>query len=184
VPTPVAAFVRLVTGVNRLLFFAAAGLMAVVIPAMLYEVTSRYGFDAPTVWGMELATLLFGPYFLLGGPYLLHQGGHVNLDLVHRRLPARWRRAVDLLNFPVIVFFCGVLLVYSWPLAVQSWEFGETSFSAWNPPVWPFKFAIPLAVLLMLLQALAEFLRVLFRDPAREAAREAARQAAAAEAAP
>src|SRR3546814_8746720 len=57
-----------------------------IVPVMLYEVTSRYLFGAPTVWGMELATMLFGPYFLLGGPYLLHLRGHVNLDLVRRRL--------------------------------------------------------------------------------------------------
>lgn len=164
-PTPVAAFVRIVTAVNRLLFHAAAALMLVVVPVMLFEVASRYGFDAPTVWGMELATLLFGPYFLLGGPYLLHRGGHVSLDLVHRALAPHRRRVLDLVNFPVIVFFCGVLLVYSWPLATQSFAFGETSFSAWNPPVWPFKFAVPLAMALMMLQAAAEFLRVLFRDP-------------------
>ena len=61
--------------------------MAVVVPVMLYEVVSRYVFNAPTVWGMELAVLLFGPYFLLGGPYLLHLRGHVALDLMRQLYP-------------------------------------------------------------------------------------------------
>ncbi|WP_029010160.1 TRAP transporter small permease subunit [Azospirillum halopraeferens] len=154
-----------ITALNRLLFYVAAVLMFVVVPVMLYEVVSRYAFNAPTTWGMELATLLFGPYFLLGGPYLLHLRGHVNLDLVRRALPARWDRALELVNHPVIILFCAILLVYSWPLAVQSWEFRETSFSAWNPPIWPVKFAVPAAVLLLALQSAAEFLRVLYRDP-------------------
>jgi TRAP-type mannitol/chloroaromatic compound transport system permease small subunit len=164
-PAAVGLFVRSITALNRLLFRIAAAVMFVIVPVMMYEVVSRYVFDAPTTWGMELATLLFGPYFLLGGPYLLHLRGHVNLDIVRRALPARWDRALELANHPVIIFFCGVLLYYSWPLAVQAWEFGETSYSAWNPTIWPFKFAIPVSVVLLAAQSLAEFLRVLYGDP-------------------
>lgn len=137
-------------------------LMAIVVPVMLYEVVARYVFDAPTVWGMELAVLLFGPYFLLGGPYLLHLRGHVSLDLARQRLSPGANRALDLLNFPVIIAFCVILLVYSAPPAFSAWEYRETSFSAWNPPIWPAKLAVPLALLLMLLQALAEFAHTLF----------------------
>ena len=155
-----------ITRLNRRIFLVGTTLMAIVVPVMLYEVVARYLFDAPTVWGMELAVLLFGPYFLLGGPYLLHLRGHVALDLVRQRLNARWNRIFDLLNFPVIIAFCLILLVYSIPAAWSSWQYGETSFSAWNPPIWPFKLTVPAALALMLLQAVAELLRVVFRDEA------------------
>ena len=138
--------------------------MAVVVPVMLYEVVSRYVFNAPTVWGMELAVLLFGPYFLLGGPYLLHLRGHVALDVLRQRLSARWNRRLDLINYPVIVAFCAILLYYSAPAAWSSWQYAETSFSAWNPPIWPFKAAVPVSLALMLLQAIAELLRVVYRE--------------------
>ncbi len=139
--------------------------MVIIVPVMLFEVTSRYVFNAPTVWGMELALLLFGPYFLLGGPYLLHIKGHVNLDLLSKRIPPAQGRYLELFNHIIIMLFCGILFFYSLPLATQAWEFKETSFSAWNPPIWPFKFIIPLSVLLLGAQSLAEFLRILFRDP-------------------
>lgn len=152
-----------ITRLNRLVFMLTIWLMAVVVPVMLYEVTARYLFNAPTTWGMELAVLLFGPYFLLGGPYLLHIGGHVSLDIARQRLSARANRVLDLLNFPVIIAFCLILLVYSVPLTVSAWEYRETSFSAWNPPIWPTKLAVPIALLLMLLQAFVEFMRTVFR---------------------
>ena len=139
--------------------------MAIVVPVMLYEVVMRYLFNAPTVWGMELAVLLFGPYFLLGGPYLLHLKGHVARDLARQRLSAAWQRRLDLVNYPVIVFFCAVLLYFSVPLAFNAWSYRETSFSAWNPPIWPTKVAVPLALALMLFQALVEFFHVVFDDP-------------------
>jgi TRAP-type mannitol/chloroaromatic compound transport system permease small subunit len=149
-----------ITAVNRWLFLAAVWLMAIVVPVMLYEVIARYAFHAPTVWGMELAVLLFGPYFLFGGPHLLHLRGHVALDLVRMRLHPRWGRRLDLVNYPVIVVFCAILLWYCVPAAWAAWSYRETSFSAWNPPIWPVKAAVAAALMLMLLQALAEWAHV------------------------
>ena len=151
-----------VTRVNQWIFMVTVWLMAVVVPVMLYEVIARYLFNAPTVWGMELAVLLFGPYFLLGGPYLLHLKGHVALDLVSQRLNPTWQRSMDLVNYTMIVLFCAILLYFSIPAAWSSWNYKETSFSAWNPPIWPVKVTVPLALAMMLLQAMVEWLRVMF----------------------
>ncbi len=161
--------VRAITALNRWIFRLTVWLMAVVVPVMLYEVIARYVFNAPTVWGMELAVLLFGPYFLLGGPYLLHLRGHVALDVARQRLSAAWQRRLDLLNFPVIVLFCGILLYFSAPSAWSAFSYRETSFSAWNPPIWPVKAAVPVALALMLLQALAEWVRTLYGETGPEA---------------
>lgn len=151
-----------ITTLNRWIFQATVWLMAIVVPVMLYEVVARYLFNAPTVWGMELAVLLFGPYFLLGGPYLLHLKGHVALDVARERMSPSWQRRFDLLNYPVIVVFCIILLYFSLPSALSAFNYRETSFSAWNPPIWPFKATVPLALVLMLLQAVVEFLNTLF----------------------
>lgn len=153
------AYVRIVTQVNRWLFWLASSLMLIVVPSMMVEVISRYVFDAPTVWGMELAVLMFGPYFLLGGPYLLHLHGHVNMDLLRARMAPRTQRFLDIFNQLVILFFCATLLVYSVPLVQQAIAYRETTFSAWNPPLWPYKLAVPAAFLLLGLQSLAELIQ-------------------------
>jgi TRAP-type mannitol/chloroaromatic compound transport system permease small subunit len=153
-----------VTRLNQWIFMVTVWLMAVVVPVMLYEVIARYVFNSPTVWGMELAVLLFGPYFLLGGPYLLHLKGHVALDIVRQRLNGVWKRRMDLVNYPMIVLFCAILLYFSIPPAWSAWNYKETSFSAWNPPIWPVKLTVPLALLLMMLQAMVEWVRVLFES--------------------
>jgi TRAP-type mannitol/chloroaromatic compound transport system permease small subunit len=164
-PPVIAGFVGAVTAVNRAAFYLAISLVYLIVPIMLIDVVMRYAFNAPTVWGMELAVLLFGPYFLLAGPYVLHQKGHVAMDLLRQRLSLRADRLVELVNLPIIVAFCAILLWFSVPAAIDSFNYGETSFSAWNPPIWWTKAAVPLSLVLMLLQALAEFLRVLFRVP-------------------
>ena len=162
-PVFLTALVNAITRLNRVVFIATVWLMAPVVPIMIYEVVARYVFGAPTVWAMELVVLVFGPYFLLGGPYLLHTQSHVGLDVLRQRLSPAWNRIFDLINYPVIMAFCAILLWYSLPPVLSAVSYGETSFSAWNPPVWPAKLAVPLAVGLMMLQAFAEFLRTLAR---------------------
>lgn len=164
-PPVIAGFVGAVTAVNRAAFYFAILLVYLIVPVMLIDVAMRYAFNAPTVWGMELAVLLFGPYFLLAGPYVLHQKGHVAMDLLRQRLNVQADRLVELVNLPIIIAFCAILLWFSLPAAIDSFNYGETSFSAWNPPIWWTKAAVPLSLVLMLMQALAEFLRVLFRVP-------------------
>ena len=153
-----------ITTLNRWIFQATVWLMAIVVPVMLYEVIARYVFNAPTVWGMELAVLLFGPYFLLGGPYLLHLKGHVALDVARQRLRPAWQRRLDLVNFPIIVLFCAILLYFSAPAAYSAFTYRETSFSAWNPPIWPVKAAVTLALSLKLMQSVVDILRTLLGD--------------------
>lgn len=155
-PKVIHTYVKAITALNKALFILAAALMAIIVPVMMFEVVSRYAFNAPTVWGMELAVLLFGPYFLLGGPYLLHLGGHVNMDLFRSRMSLHTGRIADIFNQFVILFFCAVMLYYATPLALQAMAYRETTFSAWNPPLWPYKLAVPVSMLLLGLQSVAE----------------------------
>jgi|SRR5690625_1438366 len=157
-----AVYIKIITAVNRALFFAAAALMGLIVPVMLYEVTSRYIFNAPTVWSLELALLMFGPYFLFGGPYLLHLKGHVSLDVLTARVSPQTRRFLEIFNQLIIIIFCVILFSYAWPLAIQSFEFRETSFSAWNPTIWHVKFSVPIAVALLGAQSIAELLVLVF----------------------
>ncbi|KXF75381.1 C4-dicarboxylate ABC transporter substrate-binding protein [Paramesorhizobium deserti] len=176
-PKPVQILYDAVTALNRFIFQAASLLMFVIVPAMLFAVVSRYVFNAPSSWAMELATLVFGPYFLLVGPYLLHERGHVSLDLVQHAAGPRVRRLLELVNYPIIIAFSVILLIYAVPFAAQAWEYGETSYSSWNPPIWPVKLFIPVALVLLGLQATVEWLRILF-DPSALADRDADPEAA------
>jgi TRAP-type mannitol/chloroaromatic compound transport system permease small subunit len=100
---------------------------------------------------------------MLAGPYLLHVGGHVNVDVLYARLRPRVAAAVDLALYPVVIFFGGVMAWVAWPVAARSYAMQETSFSAWSPEIWPVKFVIPIAMALLVAQALVEFVRALCR---------------------
>ena len=159
------AIAAAITGINRVLFIVAAVIIFAVAPILLFEVVARYVFDAPTTWAMEASTLIFGPHFMLAGPYLLHLRAHVAVDIFSVRVTGRAKGALELFACLTIAVFAAVLAVASWPLAVNAWSLGETSFSAWNPPIWWMKFIVPFAFAMLLAQALAEALTVITRSP-------------------
>jgi TRAP-type mannitol/chloroaromatic compound transport system permease small subunit len=136
-PAWLSAATSAITALNRWFFRVTVWMMAIVVPVMLYEVVARYVFNAPTVWGMELAVLVFGPYFLFGGPYLLHLKGHVTLDIARQRMSARWQHRMDLLNYPVIIVFCGILLYFSVPSAWSSWNYARPASRPGTRPSGP-----------------------------------------------
>lgn len=139
-----------------MLFIFAAAIIFLVVPMLLYEVVARYAFNAPTLWAMEASTLVFGPHFMLAGPYLLHLRGHVAVDIVSAQAPAAVRRLLNTFGFLVIALFAAVFAWVNWPLALSAWTLKETSFSAWNPPIWWLKFIVSLAFFMLFAQALVE----------------------------
>lgn len=149
-----------VTVLNHRLFSATRWLVFIIAGLMLFEVVSRYSFRLPSSWAPELATMLFGPFFLFGGPYLLHLGGHVAVDIVSERATGWLKRLLLVVAAVLALVFGAILLWFSLPLAMQSYNYGETTYSAWNPVVWPVKAVLPVAAFLLMLQALAELVFV------------------------
>lgn len=150
------AFAKAVTAINRLLYDAAKWLIYFMVAAMLLEVVARYGFGHPTGWAPELAVLIFGPYFLVSGPYVLHTKGHVAVDVVSSGFGPRLSLAAAALGFLMALIFGAILFWFALPLAIESWQSREHTFTTWAPPIWPVKAFVPFAMALLMLQSIAE----------------------------
>ncbi len=124
-----------------------------------YEIFVRQVLVSPTVWAAESTVFACAILYLLGGPWTLLEDKHVRVDALYGRLSARRRALVDCLTF---LPFCLYLLVMIWATghyALESVELGETTMSPWNPPIWPMKVIMLLALVMVFLQGTAKFLR-------------------------
>ena len=140
--------------------FQWLGILIVVI--VVYNVTLRYAFHAPTLWGFEITYFLYGAFFMLGGAYTLLHKAHVRVDVFYSRLSPRARGIIDSLGYLVLFFFFfGTMMWSGIDFASTSWAVREHTVSAWAPPLYPLKTVIPVAFSLLLLQGLAEFIRSL-----------------------
>ena len=129
--------------------------------SLVYEVTARYLFNAPTIWAYDMTYMLYGAFFMLGSGYTLMRGGHIRTDMVYAKLTPRRQGAVDaacyvLFYFPAIIAFLWV----TWPFFLSAFLRGERVVSSpWMPVIYPLKFVMPVTCVLLLIQGAAELLR-------------------------
>ncbi|NQU56520.1 MAG: TRAP transporter small permease subunit [Rhodospirillales bacterium] len=129
--------------------------------ALVYEVFSRYGFDAPTMWAYDTTFMLYGSHFMLGAAFALAKGAHIRTDFLYRLWSDRVQATVDLTIY--LFFFFPAFAIFFWvsaEFAAKSWEQSELiTTSPWLPIVYPFKTVIPVTAALLMIQGVSESLK-------------------------
>jgi len=132
--------------------------------AVAYEVLARYLFDAPTMWSFDVTYMLYGTIFMLGSAYALHKGAHIRTDFFFEKWSIRTKGIVDSIAY--IVFFFPSIFVFLLVSGAEGWysfEIGETSEQTpWRPILWPFKWVVPFACLLLLIQGVSETIKSVY----------------------
>jgi TRAP-type mannitol/chloroaromatic compound transport system permease small subunit len=146
---------RLNSWVGR--FFALS--IFVVVLAVLYEVFARTAFGQATIWSNETTIYLSAAAYVIGGGYALAHRRHVRIDVIFDRLSPSTRAKLDLFTFIFFFIYVGALIWVGSTLAWTSFLQGEGTGTPWNPRIWPVKFAIPIAGVLLLLQGISNLLR-------------------------
>jgi TRAP-type mannitol/chloroaromatic compound transport system permease small subunit len=139
-----------------------------------WEVFSRYVLNTPHDWALDAQIQMYGTLFMLAGAYTLAKNGHVRGDVLYGFFEQRTQAWVDLILY-VLFFLPGIVALTwaGWTFAQESIAIRESTFSATPLPLYPFKFMIPVAGLMLLLQGLVEIVRCIqcIRDgqwPSRE----------------
>lgn len=152
-------YIKFVDNLNDCVGKIFSFLVYLMMFTLLYEVIMRYAFNKPTIWAHETSEFFYAAHFLVGGAFALRWGAHINIEVLYRRWSLRTRAIVDLITWTLFYIFCGVLLWQGIGIAWDSVIVLEYSDSAWGPPIWPVKLAIPLAAALVLLQGLTKTIK-------------------------
>ncbi len=141
--------------VGRLTAYLALPLIFIVV----YEVFMRYVFNAPTVWGFEATTFIYGAHFALGFGYTLKHNGHVAIDIFESKLPPRPRVMLRIVvNLVLFIPTVGLLSVGGVRYAATSWANRELASTSWAPPIYPFKTILVIGFILLFLQGVAKLI--------------------------
>jgi len=137
-------------------------LILIILGIMLFEIISRYMFNKPTEWVIEMSSYMFGAYFFLSGAYTLIHDQHVRMDLLYVKWPRKVKKIADIVTFPLFAVYLG-LLIYGGIGNIQfSLKFKEHSSSLWGPPLAPIKMVITIGTALLLIQGIAILIRDIF----------------------
>jgi len=146
--------------VQDALGFWTAMLIFPMVLVVMYEVLMRYLFNAPTSWGFEATTFLYGIHYMLGLGYTLKYNGHVKVDIFVTLLSTRKQILVNL--FTHLVFFVPVYALLSWGSIKFAWtsiQGLEKSWTSWAPPLYPFKTLMALGFVMLLIQGISSIIK-------------------------
>ena len=135
--------------------------IAILTVIICWEVASRYFFNNPHDWVFDSTYMLYGVLFMMAGAYTLSKNGHVRGDVLYGFFTPRTQAALDLILY-FIFFIPGIVALIYAGLSFASISFAineHTTQTANGPPIWPFKFIIPIAGSLLLMQGVAEIIR-------------------------
>jgi len=158
---------KVIDGLSEWTGHLIAWLVLGLVLLVTYDVAMRYFFRSGSIAVQELEWHLFAVIFLLGAAYTFKHDDHVRLDLFYKsRFMDDYRRA--LLNLIGGVFllvpFCLLIIISSWPFVSQSYIHLEGSPDPGGLPYrWLLKASIPLGFVLLLIQGIADILKNLIR---------------------
>lgn len=110
---------------------ATAWCFAAIVLIMVYEVVSRYAFNAPTTWAHEVSILLASIAFVFGGAFCMAEGTHMRIALISEKYPqiaplSQW------LTIVAGVTYLGGLTYAAWRMAERAlWRFSLSG--SWDP---------------------------------------------------
>ncbi|MEW6260578.1 MAG: TRAP transporter small permease [Thermodesulfobacteriota bacterium] len=156
-------FWHTIDNVNRWIGRTCAWLILPLTLIILYEVISRYIFNAPTRWSNEISQYLLVAIVMLGGAYCLADNEHVNVDIFYRNFSQRKRDLVEMLTCLVVLSFVSAMV---WKGGEASWEAlvrMKRSQSILELPLFPSMVMVPIGAALLGLQSLVRAIQAFER---------------------
>lgn len=164
-PQPSAGYLAVIRTIDAFTYYAGVFLAVVLVPLLIfpnvYEVISRYALGDPTIWALDLTTMVFGAMFMLGSAFALLKGAHVRTDMLWDKFSERTKGRIDTIAYVVFFLPTMAVLVYSSvDDFLYSMSINERSNSgAWAPIIWPLRGVIPIACALLFIQGISELMK-------------------------
>ncbi|WP_417625938.1 TRAP transporter small permease subunit [Pararhodobacter aggregans] len=151
---------RLIDWLTRITGYVAAFGILLMIGVILYEVTARYFFSAPTVWAYDISYMLNGTVIMLAGALAMKVDQHVVIDIVSQVFRDRTKRVIEVTVFALLLLpALGFISLIAWSQFWTAYVHGTLeTVSPWRPVLWPFRLMIAVGLSILWLQILSKTL--------------------------
>lgn len=129
------------------------------IGVVFYEVISRRFFQSPTIWAMDVLTMLFGVYIIWSGAPSVLAKSQVCMDAISGRWRPRTKACVDAITFTLTLSFCIILAWQTTLYAIESWQVREVSNTILAHPLYHWRALLAVGTWLLFLQFTSEIVK-------------------------
>jgi TRAP-type mannitol/chloroaromatic compound transport system permease small subunit len=171
--SPLLRFSSFIDLVNERIGKASSWLILLAVVICTVNALVRYSVNLSSNGWLEVQWYLNSAMFLLVAAYALKRNNHVRIDVIAGRLSPRAQAWIDILGSLFAFLPVSLIIIwYSWPSLVNSWDLGEHSSDPGGLIRWPVRLLIPVAFSMLALQGVSElikrvaFLKGLIPNPA------------------
>lgn len=136
-------------------------LIVLMMVLVLIEVISRYVVHLPLRVADEFSAYMLVTIVFIGAAYTWKEKGHVRIEVVVSRLPAKaakWLRLITLIGATI---FIPVVIKASYDLIAYSFQFGMRSGTWLRTPVGPIQIFIFIGLILLFAQVIIELVKAI-----------------------
>ena len=128
-----------------------AGALIVLLTALVVvDVAARSLRVFTLPWSLEATEYMLYAVTFLGAPWVLRERGHIAIELVVERLPARGRAVAGVLAELAGAAICALLFIYACRVVWQSYASGIMVQKSFSFPEWVAYAGIPPVMLILL----------------------------------
>ena len=136
----------------------AIAILVAVTLCVCFEVLMRYGFNAPQIWVIELSEYALLYITFLGAAWVLHQGGHVKVDIFLNMTPPGLRRVFGAISASLGLVIAVVLCVFGANATWNAYARGMFKATLLEFPTWIVLLAIPVGSLMLTVRFLRQLI--------------------------
>lgn len=104
---------------KRFTELAAAAMFAAMFGAFMVQIISRYVFNAPVSWSLEICSITYVWVVFWSCNLLLTERQHIVFDVLYKTFPPRWRRIVAMVNTATL----GLIFLAALPTILEYIDF-------------------------------------------------------------
>ena len=138
--------------------FVAGLLLVAAVLIVCFEIFMRYFVQRPQVWTVEVCEYILFSIAFLGAPWLLREGGHVNIDIFVTQLSPRRRHGMELISASVGIIISFIVCWFSITTSYESYSTGVLLTKTLNVPKYYFLMLIALGYFFLLLEFVRQFI--------------------------
>lgn len=156
---------RWIDAFSEILGWITLGLTLIMVAVGAYNAITRYlgqfiGVNLSSNLYIEVQWYLFSLIFLLGAAYVLKHDNHVRVDIVYNQLSPKGKAWIDLLGGLFLLLpMCALVVYFSYPAVLNSWQVLEMSSDPSGLPRYPLKTMIVVAFICLGLQAVSQIVK-------------------------
>jgi len=154
----------MVKGFNKVLVFIASFMMAGLMIIVCVDLTLRYFFNSPLLWGTEVTEILLLYITFLGMAWVFKEDGHVVIDVFTGQVTGRKKKILNGVSYFLVGIVAAVLVYYGFYTVYDHFRRGVFNPTVIETPIWLIIIVIPVGSVPLFLEVLIKVWKLLEKN--------------------